>query len=248
MKFLLLVALLAADPDFPDVDAPVVDDDAADVVEPAADAPAALPTESFPDLEEPAPADKDWATKAVKPRDVTPGGAAPAGDMPEIRSHTATSAPARPAADAPAKSAADEGTAYITGYNDVLWNDTKATVQKRYPEDRPLLDKGSGKWLITDTCEGEEANVVYAFDDKGALKGVVCQFKRGIENATPDYPLYQKIRQALVKRWGKPAATNESPAPDSPMQAAEWVGTRGKASLAFSAEQAFVQLTVERRP
>lgn len=253
MTYLLLLALLGASPDFPDMDPGLVEDEPVDVVEPSGDTAPADDQESFPDVgpEEPEPAGVNpaWSQKEVKPRELTPAAprratpaptaAAPAAarPVPVIQGATAVAAP---------KSVDEQ--AFIAGYADALWNDTRDSVQKRYPADRPLLDKGDGKWMITGQCEGEDANLVFAFDQAGALRSVVCQFKRGLENRTPDYPLYMKVREALVKRWGQPAATNESPAPDSPSQAAAWDGKSGKASLAYDTEAAVVQLTVERRP
>lgn len=256
MTHFLLIALLAASPDFPEVDASMAEEPA-DVVEPGEDAslndPEPAPSaEAFPDVgaEEPA-LGSGWSTQTVKPRELTAGAPrpqAPRAAPAVIQGNTARSQPASPAPTAVSTPKTTDGQAFIAGYADALWSDTKDSIQRRYPEDRPLLDKGSGKWMITDRCEGEDANLVFAFDEQGGLRSVVCQFKRGLENRTPDYPLYKKVREALVKRWGQPAATNESPAPDSPSQAAAWEGKSGKSSLVFDDAGAFVQLTVERRP
>lgn len=255
MTHFLLIALLAASPDFPEID-PSMAEEPADVVEPGEvdgeDVAPEQPAETFPDVAEEEPAlGSDWSTKTVKPRELTPPAPrpqAPRAAPAVIHGGTARSQPASPAPAAVGTPQTTGGQAFISGYAEALWNDTKDSIQRRYPNDRPLLDKGNGKWMITDRCEGEDANLVFAFDERGALHGVVCQFKRGVENHTPDYPLYKKVREALVKRWGQPAATNESPAPDSPSQAAAWEGKSGKASLVFDDNGAFVQLTVERRP
>lgn len=257
MTHLMLIAVLALSQDFPDVEPGLVEEPA-DVVGPGEDAaPPAAParaaeTETFPDVGDDAPAvNPDWSTKAIKAREWKPAAprqAAPSAAPAVIQGGTARSQPSAPPPPAVSAPKTTGSQAFISGYADALWSDTKDSVQKRYPEDRPLLDKGNGKWMITDKCESEDANLVFAFDDKGGLRGVVCQFKRGLENRTPDYPLYKKVREGLMKRWGQPAATNESPAPDSPSQAAAWEGKSGKASLVYDAEGAFVQLTVERRP
>jgi hypothetical protein len=251
MISILLAFLVAAGPqDFPETDDAVVDD----VVEPAAPAPArARPPVSDLPVAEPEDAgpesDAQWRTKSVRPRDISPAAANPAAPAPPppVQSNTVRSAPgAAPAAPA-ARSAPAANQPFIAGYHDSLWGDTKETVQRAYTSERPLVERGENKWMLQDKCEGEDAVVVYAFPG-GSLASITCQYKRGLEASTPDYPLYKKVRNSLVKLLGEPTSTNESPAPDSPSQAAQWDGKSGKATLVFDAEGAYVQLKVEKRP
>ena len=99
--------------------------------------------------------------------------------------------------------------------------------------------------MVQDQCEGERTAVTFRFSPDDRLNQVICKFKQGVENSQPDYPLYKKIRASLVKRFGEPTSTNESPAPDSPSQAVEWTGPTGRAALLFEQDSSSVQLTVE---
>lgn len=250
---LFFALLIAAGPEeFPEADDGLIEEPA-DIIEPSAPAkpraPAAAPAFEV-DAESEGDTGSDWSTKNVRPRDVTPSrapAAPPRAAVPVAPSVPAQPAPRTAATPAPAPPAANTNVPFIAGYHDSLWGDTKDTVQRVYTSERPLVERGENKWMIQDKCEGEDAVVVYGFS-AGVLTNITCQYKRGLEASTPDYALYRKVRAALAKFWGEPTATNESPAPDSPQQAAQWDGRAGKATLAYDADSSFVQLKVEKRP
>ncbi len=136
---------------------------------------------------------------------------------------------------------------FIAGYKDFLWLDSLETVQRSYGADRPLVEQSANRYLIQDSCEKEAAIVIYRFNSANELSDIVCQFKAGVEDYKPDYALYRKLRAVIVKQWGQPQVSNESPAPDSPLQAVQWKGKAGHATLAYDMEKQLVQLKVEQK-
>jgi hypothetical protein len=238
MTFLLSAWLLVSVADIPIVNDPELVQDVTD-----SDEPIVAPEDNVDA--------KDWKTRTVQPKDVSPTKAAPSvelqPDAPTIgvtvHSNSPQTAPPAPVKEKPAKKGPS-----ITGYHVGTWNDSKFSIQKQFAEDRPLLERGGGKWMLQDTCESENASVTFRFTSDDRLNQVVCQFRQGVESSNPDYPMYQKIRKVLTQRWGDPTSTNESPAPDSPSQASEWAGDSSRAVLIFDLESNALQLTVDHLP
>lgn len=239
MTFLLSAWLILAMGDFPEANDPELVQDVAE-----SDDPIVSPDEPVPE--------NSWKTQTVRPKDISPRKSSGAQvsqpqalpQAPILGTTTRSATPSAPQQAAPAKPVKHNGPV-IGGYHVGAWNDTKFSIQKQFPEDKPLLERGNGKWMIQDTCESEKASVTFRFSTEDRMNQVVCQFRQGVENTNPDYPLYQKVRRLLTQRWGDPASTNESPAPDSPSQASEWAGHASRAVLIFDLESSSLQLTVE---
>ncbi len=231
MNVLLVTLLLAtADPEFPEVEEPLVED-----VDPA------LTEEPVgPDDEEGVVDDITVAT----PVSPAPAAPAPAPAAPPIQGITVRSNTApkpQPPAVAPV---AQPARPPITGLGPMLWGDTQNTVQARYGE-RPLLERGNGVWFIRDVCEGYRATILYEFQAANGLESMVCLFSEGIYEPGPDRELYKVLREKLAGHWGRPVAVNE-PADVNQDRAAVWQEKPGRATLSYFPNSKAVQLRVER--